>query len=614
MGGDTPSDLTTAPSATRRTMLSLAAAAGAGVLAERLAAPESAAAAEKVLSVNEKTGAVVLNASNVGAIPCEDVAASKIENGDTNQSTAIQAILNKVSEQGGGVVFFPLTNKLKPYYRMQSITVPSNVWLMQQPGVEFRPPKESAEWVEHPNILEFSSGWEADTYTENVGAIGRLRINILEYKTHPNSKAICFFNVRNAHFDWIDIVPCESPIGAIEFSPNYYGKGVEAVADLTPTNMTIGLITYNSEGTVAPEKCSGGGAVQFGGGRDVHIGAIKSVGGISLRVETDALEATSSANEEVDGLRVDYVSCEEGYSAASFVDHYHTIKNVDLGVLVARACACGVYLAPEKGHGYLGSIHIGAVFVTGGTTKNKLNKENHEEVTGKSSEGFSERQEGVYSISGTMESYTSPVRIDMVDVRGVSGSGVWGFPNMHIGTLTVEGAEQYGVRDTNASETVKGTRARIDRVKIINCCKYLKEHSEAAAGMLSGYMERWDIAQMEVIDNRGTSYTEYGATAWKATTIVIEDLVTSGMSKGPWDAAEETSHVLTGAAVERGTAKLSAGKVTVKASTATATSNVTVSVLGTPIAVAVTERKAGSFVIEAAASSTAEVSWVVWPA
>lgn len=68
-----------------------------------------------------------------------------------------------------------------------------------------------------------------------------------------------------------------------------------------------------------------------------------------------------------------------------------------------------------------------------------------------------------------------------------------------------------------------------------------------------------------------------------------------------------------GAQSERGIVTLAGtpGKATVTAPTVTTGSGIQLTVLGTPVAVAVKERKAGSFVIEAAAASTAEVAWLI---
>lgn len=62
---------------------------------------------------------------------------------------------------------------------------------------------------------------------------------------------------------------------------------------------------------------------------------------------------------------------------------------------------------------------------------------------------------------------------------------------------------------------------------------------------------------------------------------------------------------------ERGIAKLTAGLVTVTAPTAKVTSAIQLTILGTPIAVSVKERKAGSFIIEATGASSAEVAWLI---
>jgi hypothetical protein len=547
------------PTSRRAFLTSSAAAAAAAGLA----------AVTPIARGAEKEGVLILDVVNHG-----------IEGGDTDHSSAIQALVDELSNAGGGVICFPESGA-KPFYRMQNIVIPANVWLWQQGNVSFRLPTSGLS--EHPQVLQFGE-FSTNEFAENVGCIGRLRVDISDVGAVKNAKAIQFFGIKGGWFPWIDVVAGETEQGTIFFTPN---GGSEK---LVPTNVRVGLVTC------ANANHPGNGAIQFTGGKDLHIGTIHCEGAIAARIETDAGGAGTGG---IENLRIDNVVCVNGQAAFSLIPHENFIKGVHIGTAVSRGCSMWCYVGP--GGGALGAVTVesGECDGTGGSTEK-----------GSSETGDTE---GLFvGLGQEYADFTSPFHVGSLLVKNVSGTGVWGFPNLHIGSLTVETPERYGVQDATGS--LVGSRARIDKVKIINPCG--TEPSPPRA-FFSGHLERWDIGTFEAEDTRGSgAKMAWGIEAWGETTVAVENLRVTGATEGAYIAATGEARVLVAAPVERGIAKLSSGKATVTAPSCTSTSVVIVNTIGgAPVAVGVTERRAGSFVIEAAAqTSTAEVAWFVWPA
>jgi hypothetical protein len=262
-----------------------------------------------------------------------------------------------------------------------------------------------------------------NTFVENIGTINRFRVDISDIGAVKNAKAIQFAGIKGGVFPWLDVVGTEAEsagkVVGTEVPPIFFAcnGGSEK---LVPTALDIGLIT------VAKAKIPGGGAVQFTSGRDIHIGAMRSEGGICARVETDFTEPASEAERRgVENLRIDFMTCEKGEAAFSAIAHKNFIKGLHIGTAVSRACGqWAFYGPPGSGEGVEMGITVesGECDGTGGPKGKEIGAAQSESI------------EGLFVPSIEAKDFISPFYIGSFYVKNVE-NGVRGFPNLHIGCL-----------------------------------------------------------------------------------------------------------------------------------------------------------------------------------
>jgi hypothetical protein len=592
----------------------------------------------------------VYNATLYGVTPSTTV----------DQSTAVVAFFKTMSEAGGGAAYFPIVSG-KTYYRMKNIQVPSNVWIWQAPGVEFRYP--TGALAEQASILAYGE-WTATSYVENVGSIGRLRLNGSEGGAVNLLRCIEFFGVKNARFPWIDLVGPETKAPAEGNPPMIVGPTGGAFVRRSCENLEIDLITCT-------DATNQEGAIQLVGVDGMKIGSIQCTGGTALRCETDAVTGCGC-----DNVDVGQVVARKGAGAVNIIPHQNWVSGLHIGQIIAEECTNFLYTVVESmqlgtaGHASVlqveprsGAWKIAVVEASGKANLRIYNKAGTllEETAGytKASEmvGLSSPYvvvaEGANYAAGKAEKlavllaqripYRGPITIDQVLCDGSGGAEYEGHGNIgaymvgykspqdsiYIGQLAVRNVGSWGIvacpglhiadavfKEIGAAAiedqpSVDGGTARIDRLRIVNA-----NESSGSSAVFVGYLGRWEFGTVEAVDTRAAPKTENAVEAWEGsgntngTAVDIGKIRTEGIAHPT--AAENANQKITIGGAERGIATLSAGKATITAPSCTTTSLVLVTSLsGTVIGVGVKEREAGKFKLEATATSSDEVAWAV---
>lgn len=333
--------------------------------------------------------------------------------------------------------------------------------------------------------------------------------------------------------------------------PSSFAPTANTIITSSVINMTGSLANgFINNAKVLAEKLTAGVTGLVEGNYYFVVGATANTfelaateGGAGIKIAGHELEAATTKFKPglaaieaigIENITVDTIVCEKGQAAFSTIPHENWIRGVHIKSATARGCSQWCIDGPNAtGAERDVTVDVGECNGTGGAE------------TGFEQIGTTGKTGGLMVTSGkyTMAYYSSPFYIGQLLVKNVSGHGIFNFPNLHIGGLTIEECGESAIIDVEATTEQfailngSAARSRIDRVKIVNC---------GTKGILSGYMERTDIGTFEASDNRGGSAKmEYGIEAWHKSVVAVADSVrVEGATKAPYRSGTEEANVM----------------------------------------------------------------------
>ncbi len=254
---------------------------------------------------------------------------------ELDQSAVLQAAIDALAEQGGGVLFIP-----KGTYCFGSVSMRSNIHMEVAAGTVFRPVFSKKKKV---NMLLFGSGDKnSSVFIENCSISGRGGRYIVDYSdTDPSERLGVRFAalslVRNFSIADADIRDAYTIYCGFVMTPSR-AKDITGWAVTRPTKGELRDCTITHAN-------AGYGLVQFHGAQDVYLENIEATGGVTLRLESGA----SNGNLGVFDIRAKNVRSLNGRSAIMLAPH----SSPNGRVLVDGVMAQSSTVAVSAGAGYV---------------------------------------------------------------------------------------------------------------------------------------------------------------------------------------------------------------------------------------------------------------------
>lgn len=198
-----------------------------------------------------------------------------------DQSATLQAAIDSLAKQGGGILFIP-----KGTYRFGSVSMRSNIHMEVEAGTVLRPVLNKKKKV---NMLLFGAGDKnSSEFIENCSISGRGGRYIVDYSdTDPAERLGVRFAalslVRNFSIADADIRDAYTVYCGFVMSPSR-AKDTTGWAITRPTQGELRDCTITHAN-------AGYGLVQFHGAQDVYLENIEATGGVTLRLESGASNA-----------------------------------------------------------------------------------------------------------------------------------------------------------------------------------------------------------------------------------------------------------------------------------------------------------------------------------
>ncbi|MEM6260677.1 MAG: hypothetical protein AAGI37_20710 [Planctomycetota bacterium] len=262
------------------------------------------------------------------------------DGGATNQSSEMQAAIDGLSAEGGGRLILP-----KGVYRFSGIYMRSNVHLLVEAGTIIKPywPVDTKVVVfnldaERPANRKAARQAERD-YIENVsirGLGGRFTIDYSDRsrKSSEGSRGVLVRMARNFLIADLDVQDNFTVFCGITLTASR--SKAEDVSDWEVSRATDGTIRNCRIFNASP----GYGMVQLHGARRVHFEDLYAKGGVTLRLETGALNEHTAVHD----ITAKNIVGQDGRCAVMFGPHSAVNGKVTIENVKSIGCTYAVLI------------------------------------------------------------------------------------------------------------------------------------------------------------------------------------------------------------------------------------------------------------------------------
>ncbi|WP_111709808.1 T9SS type A sorting domain-containing protein [Lutibacter citreus] len=261
------------------------------------------------------------------------------DNAEIQQADNVNAAIDFVEAQGGGIVYIP-----KGIYCFNNILMKSNVHVIIESGTIIRPKIDTGIVFTFFHIELNSKGREvlSDKFIENVSLRadgGTFTVDLYDQKIGDKQRVIIAKMVKNFLIQDMVIKDNNTTYSAMTFTPikTNTTEEVEGWEVTRPTNGTLRNITHYR---VSPDYA----LVQCHGAQSIHFEDLYANGGVALRLEVGA----NNINVGVYDITAKNIICENG--KATLLMGPHSAKNGVVTVDGVTSIGCSRAVSFGDGH------------------------------------------------------------------------------------------------------------------------------------------------------------------------------------------------------------------------------------------------------------------------